>query len=204
MTQGIASAEGRNFVYVGFIVQVVAVVVWLAAEAYLIWRDSARGKGTTDIDRRTRNYNTAATVLCLILGLAVNWIGFLRFASLGASEVLWIGSAVMLLGFILRHWSIIVLGRYFRTTIELEKDQKVIDRGPYRYIRHPSYSGIILFFIGYGLVSKNWLSLIVIACLPTISLIYRIEFEELALVKGLGSEYIIYQKVTKKLIPGVW
>ncbi len=185
------------------IVKVVAVVVWLGAEAYLILKDRARGKGTTDIDRRTRNYNTAATVVSLTLGLVCNWVKVLPFGTPGAS-IFWIGIGVMLLGLILRHWAIISLGRFFRTTIELEKGQKVIDNGPYRYIRHPSYAGIILFFIGYGIVSRDWLSLGVAVCLPAASLIYRIQIEEKALAEGMGPDYVAYQKKTKKLLPGIW
>jgi protein-S-isoprenylcysteine O-methyltransferase Ste14 len=186
------------------IVKIVAVAVWLGAEAYLILKDRVRGKGTTDIDRRTRNFNIAATVVSLALGLVLNWVKVLPFGTPGASTFLWIGIGVMLLGLILRHWSIISLGRFFRTTIELEKGQKVIDNGPYRYIRHPSYAGIILFFIGYGIVSKDWLSLGVAVFLPTASLIYRIQIEEKELAEGMGPDYVAYQKRTKKLLPGIW
>ena len=186
------------------IVKIVAVVVWLGAEAYLILKDRARGKGTTDIDLRTRNYNTAATVVSLTLGLVFNWVKVLPFGTPGASTILWIGIGVMLLGLILRHWSIVSLGKFFRTTIELQKGQKVIDNGPYRHIRHPSYAGIILFFIGYGIVSKDWLSLGVDVCLPIASLVYRIQIEEKALAEGMGQDYVAYQKRTKKLLPGIW
>lgn len=204
ITFSIAPARGRNVMYLDLIVQIVAAVLWLGAEAYLILRDGAHKKGGTEIDRRTRNYNTIATVVALTLAPSVSWIAALRFDSPGASVVFWIGIAVTFLGFILRHWSIIVLGRYFRTTIELEKGQRVVQKGPYKYVRHPSYAGIILFFIGYGLLSKNWLSLAVAVCLTTASLVYRIQIEEIALVQGLGAEYAAYQRKTKKLIPGIW
>jgi len=190
--------------YLDLIVQIVAAVLWLGAEAYLIRRDSAHGKGMTEIDRRTRNYNTIATVVALTLTPLLSWIVALRFGSPGTSVLFWIGTIVMALGFILRQWSISVLGKYFRTTIELEKGQRVVQKGPYKYVRHPSYSGIILFFIGYGLLSKNWLSLAVAICLPTLALVYRIQIEEIALAKGLGAEYAAYQRKTKKLVPGIW
>jgi protein-S-isoprenylcysteine O-methyltransferase Ste14 len=190
--------------YLDLIVQIAAMVLWLAAEAYLILRDRAHGKGKREIDRRTRNFNTIATVVALALAPIANLVPVLRFDVPGATVVFWIGTIVTALGFILRHWSIIVLGRYFRTTIELEKGQKVIQKGPYKYIRHPSYAGIVLFFVGYGLLSKNWLSLLAAVCLPTVSLVYRIRIEEVALAEGLGAEYAAYQGKTKKLIPGIW
>jgi protein-S-isoprenylcysteine O-methyltransferase Ste14 len=186
------------------IVMIVSIVVWLAAEAHLMLKDHTSGKGTTDIDRRTRNYNTIATVTSLTLGLVLNWVVLLRFGIQRTSVFLWIGIVVMLFGFVLRHWSIISLGKYFRTTTELENGQKVIDQGPYRYIRHPSYAGIIIFFIGYGLISENWISLGAAICLPIASLVYRIHVEEKVLAEGIGPEHVDYQQRTKKLIPSLW
>ena len=190
--------------YLDLIVQIAAMVLWLAPEVYLILRDQAQGKGKREIDRRTRNFNTIATVVALAVAPIANWVPVLCFDVPGATVVFWLGIVVMFLGLFLRHWSIIVLGRYFRTTIELEKGQKVIQKGPYKYIRHPSYAGIVLFFVGYGLLSKNWLSLLAAVCLPTVSLVYRIRIEEIALAEGLGAEYAVYQGKTKKLIPGIW
>jgi protein-S-isoprenylcysteine O-methyltransferase Ste14 len=191
-------------VSIDLVVKIVAVVVWLGAEAYLILNDRARGKGTTDTDSRTRKYNTAATVLPLTLGLVLTWVPVLGFGATGASVLRWIGVALMVSGLGLRHLSILSLGRFFRTTIELEPGQTVVDKGPYRFIRHPSYAGILLFFIGYGIVSRDWVSLAVAVCLPTAALIYRIHLEEPALAEGLGPAYVAYQKRTKKLVPGIW
>jgi protein-S-isoprenylcysteine O-methyltransferase Ste14 len=186
------------------IILIAAAILWLGAELYLMLRDTSRGKGGTEIDRITRNYNTISTVVALTLTPSVSWIKALRFDSYGASVVFWIGIVVMLLGLFLRHWSIYVLGQYFRTTVEVNRGQKVVQKGPYRYIRHPSYGGIILFCLGYGLIAKNWLSLAIAVLLPTASLLYRIKIEEVALAKGIGPDYEAYQKKTKKLLPGIW
>ena len=183
---------------------ILSAVVWIAAEAYLILKDSKQGKGKTKIDRRTRNYNIISIEIALIFAPIISWLPIFSFCNIETSILLLIGIIVQCLGFFLRHWSIIVLGKYFRTTIEIEKGQKVVQKGPYKYIRHPSYSGIILFFIGYGFITQNWLSLIIAVLLPTISLLYRIRIEEIALVKEIGNEYKIYKMKTKKLIPGIW
>ena len=186
------------------IVSIVAAVVWIAVEAYLILRDRAGGKGTTTLDRRTRNYNTISMLLALCMSPVICSLPVLRFAGFQAPIAFWAGIVTMCFGFLLRHWSIYVLGKYFRTTVELERDHKVVRRGPFRYIRHPSYSGMILFCIGYGLVAQNWLSLIAAVLFPTISLLYRIKIEEAALVQGIGAEYEEYQKETKRLVPMIW
>jgi len=186
------------------IVSIVAAVVWIAVEGYLILRDRGAGKGTTKQDRRTRIYNMISLELALCLSPFICWLPALRFAGFQTPIVFWAGIVIMCLGFLLRHWSIYVLGKYFRTTVELERDQKVVRTGPYRYIRHPSYSGMILFCIGYGLVAQNWLSLVVAVVLPTVSLLHRIMIEEAAMLQGIGTEYQEYQKKTKRLIPMIW
>jgi protein-S-isoprenylcysteine O-methyltransferase Ste14 len=186
------------------IILIIASVIWIAAEVYLVIRDNAQGKGKTTIDRRTRNFNFISLIISISLAAMISWIPIFRFNSQGPSIVFWIGISILFLGLFLRYWSINILGKYFRTTVETEKGQKVIQKGPYKWIRHPSYSGIILFCLGYGLSVQNWLSLIIAVSLPTISLLYRIKIEEEALVKGIGTEYEAYQMKTKKLIPGIW
>ena len=186
------------------IVSIVAALIWMAVEGNYILRDRFSGKGTTKQDRRTRTYNTISMVLALCLSPFICWLPVLRFAGFQAPFVFWAGIVIMCLGFLLRNWSIYVLGKYFRTTVELERGQKVVRAGPYRYIRHPSYSGMILFCIGYGLLAQNWLSLVVAIVLPTAALLYRITIEEAAMAQGIGTEYQQYQKETKKLIPVIW
>jgi protein-S-isoprenylcysteine O-methyltransferase Ste14 len=186
------------------IVSIVAAIIWTAVEAYLFLRDKGGGKGTTTLDRRTRNYNTVSMELALCLPPVICSLQAFRFVGFQAPIAFWAGIVTMCFGFLLRHWSIYVLGKYFRTTVELDRDHKVIRTGPYKYIRHPSYSGMILFCIGYGLVAQNWLSLIAAILFPTVSLLYRIHIEEAALVKGIGGQYEEYQRKTKRLIPLVW
>ena len=110
----------------------------------------------------------------------------------------------MVLGLGLRIRSVAALGKYFRTTIELEDNQKVNQTGPYRHIRHPSYTGLLLTCIGYGAALQNIISFIIVVTFPTMALLYRIKMEETTLAAGMGSAYISYQKKTKKLIPGIW
>jgi protein-S-isoprenylcysteine O-methyltransferase Ste14 len=183
---------------------IVAASVWLAVEGYLVIRDRAHGKGTTALDRKTRTFNAISLGLGLCLAPLISWLPALRLAGFESPVVFWVGIAAMCAGFFLRHWSIHVLGKYFRTTVELERGHKLEQTGPYRYIRHPSYSGYILFTIGYGLVAQNWLSLIAAVLFPTLSLLYRIGIEEAELVRVIGDEYREYQKKTKRLIPMIW
>jgi protein-S-isoprenylcysteine O-methyltransferase Ste14 len=83
-------------------------------------------------------------------------------------------------------------------------DQPVITGGPYRILRHPSYTGILLIVIGVGAVLGNWLGLVVIAATTAAGLGYRIHVEETALLAELGERYRVYADQHKRLIPFVW
>ncbi len=189
---------------VNIIILIIAAVIWLTVEGRLMLLEKAQAKGTTKADRVTRLFNSVSLALALSSVWPALLLPSLRFSS---NEILLItlaGTLIICLGFGLRHWAISLLGRYFRTTVEIEEGQKVVQKGPYRFIRHPSYSGIILFCIGYGLVSQNWLSLALCAVLPAAALVYRISVEEEEMVNVIGAEYKDYQSKTKKLIPGIW
>jgi protein-S-isoprenylcysteine O-methyltransferase Ste14 len=83
-------------------------------------------------------------------------------------------------------------------------DQPVITSGPYRFVRHPSYAGIVLVLTGIGITYGNWLSLAALALVPLIGFVYRIHVEEAALAATLGSRYTSYAAGRKRLIPFVW
>ena len=110
----------------------------------------------------------------------------------------------MWLGLALRVWAVAALGRAFRTTVEVDAGQAVVSSGPYRWVRHPSYTGLLLIVAGCGLASGHWLALIVCVVLPLPALVRRIHVEEAEMVGVLGDPYGEYQRRTKRLIPGIW
>jgi hypothetical protein len=65
-------------------------------------------------------------------------------------------------GLLLRWWAIITLGRFFTVDVTIEKDHELVERGPFRIVRHPSYTGVLLAFVGYALSLRNWVALLVI------------------------------------------
>lgn len=185
------------------ILVIACAIIWSVAEGLLLLRDKNNAKGSTKIDKMTRLFNFLSTEFALLSALLL----FFPTLNFSSQSILWltvIGMLLAVTGFTLRHVSIHILGVYFRTTVEIDKDQPVIQTGPYRYVRHPSYSGIILFFIGYGVLSQNWLCLAACVILPAIALSYRIKVEEKALVKELGTKYEDYKTKTKKLVPFIW
>jgi len=105
---------------------------------------------------------------------------------------------------VLRGWSIMTLGEYFTGTVLVSADQPVVTAGPYGVLRHPSYLGAILAFVGVGLTAANWASLAGMALLPLAAILWRIHAEERALLAALGDRYRAYAAQHKRLIPLVW
>jgi protein-S-isoprenylcysteine O-methyltransferase Ste14 len=178
--------------------------VWMALEIWLVIRDASHGRGKTSADRGTRSFNFIAILAGIGIAALLNGISRFFFPGGRSITVFIIGIALMLAGMALRFWAVATLGTAFRTTIETHQDQKVVESGPYRLVRHPSYSGSLLICLGYGIALQNWLSLLAAVGLPLIALLYRIKAEEVELSTALGAEYVEYQKRTKKLIPWVW
>ncbi|HEY4153670.1 MAG TPA: isoprenylcysteine carboxylmethyltransferase family protein [Pseudolysinimonas sp.] len=115
-----------------------------------------------------------------------------------------IGVALMVLGTAFRAWSVIVLGRNFTVYVQVRDEQPVVETGPYRLLRHPSYTGLLAVCLGIGLALGNWLALIVVVVLPTIAIVVRIRVEERALLAGIGEPYRRFAATRKRLIPWVW
>jgi protein-S-isoprenylcysteine O-methyltransferase Ste14 len=114
------------------------------------------------------------------------------------------GIALMMVGAGLRIWSVATLGRYFKLMVVIQDDHRVIDRGPYRHVRHPAYLGTCIYIVGLGLVASDWVALGVLLIPFTALFVMRIQVEERALLQALGGEYTLYMQRTARLVPGVY
>ncbi|HET9258390.1 MAG TPA: isoprenylcysteine carboxylmethyltransferase family protein [Pseudonocardiaceae bacterium] len=119
------------------------------------------------------------------------------------------GLVVMVAGVGVRQWAIICLGRLFTTTVRIHGDEPgghpVVDTGPYRWVRHPSYTGVLASIAGTGLALGHWAAVTVLTIVPTAAILFRIRVEEAALLAGLGEPYRRYTATVRaRLIPGLW
>jgi protein-S-isoprenylcysteine O-methyltransferase Ste14 len=114
------------------------------------------------------------------------------------------GLAILAGGLVLRGWSIKTLGDYFTGRVMVSADQPVITAGPYRVLRHPSYTGFLLACAGIGLASANWAGMAIMVLLPLAAMLWRIRAEENALLATLGDRYACYAAQHKRLVPFVW
>lgn len=167
-------------------------------------RGKVKGKSAKSADR-----GTIYAAWALILGSC--GIGFFLARHITAlnwpphSPVI-IGIAVLLElgGIALRIWAIRHLGRFFTVAVGIQHGHHVIQDGPYRFVRHPSYSGSLLALIGVGCLTFNWLGFILIAICTLWAYAIRIPVEEKAMLAEFGSEYEQYVARTKRMIPGIY
>lgn len=115
-----------------------------------------------------------------------------------------LGAAVCWLGLALRWWSFLTLGRYFTVVLKVSADQVVVERGPYRFLRHPSYTGLLMALLGFGLILGNWAGLLASFVLILAAVIYRIRIEERTLFQALGDPYRRFAANRARLVPFVW
>jgi protein-S-isoprenylcysteine O-methyltransferase Ste14 len=115
-----------------------------------------------------------------------------------------VGAALVAAGVAIRVWAVLTLGRWFTTVVRVADDQRVVSDGPYRWVRHPSYLGLLVALAGLGLMLTDWVSVLVAVLLPLATLVWRIRVEERALRDGLGPRYDEYASGRKRLVPGVW
>jgi protein-S-isoprenylcysteine O-methyltransferase len=115
-----------------------------------------------------------------------------------------VGIAMAVAGLALRWYSIIYLGRFFTVNVEIAADHQLIDSGPYRRLRHPSYTGALMAFLGLALCTQNWASFAIMVVGPTAAFLYRIHVEEAALAGAFGERYRLYMQRTARLIPAVY
>lgn len=116
-----------------------------------------------------------------------------------------VGLALMGIGAALRYWSVLTLGRFFTVTVvEVGADHELVDRGPYALLRHPSYTGMLIVYLGIGIALDSWLGAAAAVLVPVPAVVYRITHEERLLREQLGASYVSYEGRTKRLVPGLW
>ncbi len=169
-------------------------------EALLLTR---RRDAAQAADRGTKQILVVAVLAGMVAAVSIARVPALR----SGANTWWtiaIGALVMLCGVALRSWAVFTLGRHFRREVTIEADQRVITTGPYRWVRHPAYAGNLLTYAGLGLVLGSWVSAAVVMAAVFIGLIPRIKLEERTLERTFGPAYLAYERVTARLIPGVW
>jgi protein-S-isoprenylcysteine O-methyltransferase Ste14 len=136
----------------------------------------------------------------------------LAFAAVGVGDRLpgpaWLsaitGIALMWAGYVLRVWSVRTLGQFFTVEVTVDSEQTLVDTGPYAIMRHPSYTGLLVLYLGLGIALDSYLSVAAALFIPLAAVLNRIDHEERMLRREMGEPYRAYSARTARLIPGVW
>lgn len=119
------------------------------------------------------------------------------------NDLQYLGLILATFGVAFREWAVLSLGRYFAVAITIYPDQKLTKRGPYRWLRHPSYSGSILSLVGFPLSLGTWAGAVLVLGLSLAAYLYRVKLEESALIEAFGDDYREYMEHTWRLFPGL-
>ena len=174
--------------------------VWLASELYVGWKKRVRPEGSKTRDRGSKWVLIASVWGTAVLGIGLAVVFPQAAITSGRSTLFVIGLALMVAGMGLRWYAIFALGASFTTDVATREGQRVMQSGPYRWVRHPSYTGGLVTLAGILVCCLNWASLAALA-LAVAGYAFRIRVEEEALADGLGDEYRSYMRRTRRLIP---
>jgi protein-S-isoprenylcysteine O-methyltransferase Ste14 len=178
-------------------------LVYLFSEVLLTATRRSRSRTGTKQDRSTLGVLWLVIMVSVTAGVFVtmNWPAVALPHGKMFSDA---GVFLFVAGLVLRWWAIITLGRFFTVDVTIEKDHELVERGPFRVVRHPSYTGVLLAFVGFALTLHNWAALLVMLLPIFAAFIRRMNVEEEALLRALGSRYADYMRRTKRLVPFVY
>jgi protein-S-isoprenylcysteine O-methyltransferase Ste14 len=172
---------------------------WVALELMVGIISRRSGTNRSSLDRGSY------TLLWMLLIATTFAAGFVRQQPIGRMpDLFWLGIALIVIGMIIRATAILTLRRFFTVEVRIQESHELVDRGLYKTIRHPSYTGALVSFLGLGFAFGNWLSLALVLSGALIGFGYRIRVEEAALRNHFGDRYRAYAARTKRLIPGIY
>jgi protein-S-isoprenylcysteine O-methyltransferase Ste14 len=179
-----------------------AVTIWAFLPEQKIVQGGIEGdKGADSKDSGSLKVILGGMGMAFFLAYPLAFLPAWRFPAGAQVPVFALGIAMIILGSLLRRYCWRTLGEYFTGDVRAKADQPVIRTGPYRLVRHPSYTAGMMMNIGIGLALGSWISfaLLTIATISTYA--YRVKVEERALVDAIGEPYRIYMKESKRFIP---
>jgi len=166
-------------------------LIYLISEILLTITRRGRSETGEKQDRSTLRvlWIVIAVSVTSAVFVAQNW----RAGALPYGRMFEIAGVVLFVaGLIFRWWAIVTLGRFFTVDVTIEKDHELVERGPFRLVRHPSYTGVLMAFVGWVLGPIF------------VAFLRRMRVEESALTEALGDQYRDYIRRTKRLVPGVY
>jgi len=180
----------------------IACAAWWAMEMFVSHRRRSQDDPSRDAGTLKLLWTVLYAAIFVAVALAMTGIG--RWPAGWRVPLLWVGTAMVVGGLAFRVWAIRVLGRQFTVDVGIQPGHALITAGPYRVLRHPSYTGVLACFYGLGVGLGSWASLAVIVIATTAAFMRRIRVEERVLAQAFGSAWAAHAQRTWRLLPGVW
>jgi protein-S-isoprenylcysteine O-methyltransferase Ste14 len=176
---------------------------WAAIEIAIAVKTRVSFTSTSQLEYRSERLIWMVVALALFLSL---WVKQMHWAVLPI-ELFYrqlIAIALFVSGLALRCYAVFSLGKFFSTTVVTKDSHILIESGPYQFIRHPTYTGLLISFFGAGIAMGDGLALLILIGPIAYVLAQRIHIEEQWLSDHLGETYDNYSLHTKKLLPWIY
>ena len=181
-------------------------ITWIVLAVYWLWaaRSAKPVEQQEPFATRLLAYWLPLVVAALLLGPG-EWFGhtLLREQFVPHTTLVYsFGLGLVVFGAALAIFSRMLLGRNWSGTVQLKHDHELIVAGPYRIVRHPIYTGLLLLFLGNAVMVGDWRGLLAVA-IVFVSFWRKLRLEEAWLAGHFGEPYRLYRARTKALIPAV-
>jgi protein-S-isoprenylcysteine O-methyltransferase Ste14 len=190
--------------YSGYAVLVFTFSLLVGIQAFTSLEGIQDGPGAEGI--KVHRQSIIGSLLIGTLAVALFIIPFLSRHGIGVFGQLqiisWFGVALCGFGYLLIYWSGLALGKQYSAEVTLQKDHKLITTGPYRFIRHPRYTGILSLGLGIALLFQSWIGPLFLPWVLAL-ILYRVHDEEIMLQTKFGKSWQEYTKRSKRFIPGI-
>lgn len=181
----------------------VLAVLWPASEMWIGARHRAGG-GDATRDRGTLRLLLVVIYASVALAVWLSIRGVWPFPPALHAPLFFGGCTAMALGIALRLWSVRTLARFFTIQVAIRDGHRLIRTGPYRLLRHPSYTGSLMTFLGFGCALGSAAALLAAGVPVTLAFLRRIRVEERVLADAFPADYPDYARTTWRLLPFVW
>ena len=182
--------------------RVALALITLAMGVFAVFAGGNVSSGVRE-DRANRWVIPVFTAIGLIAGYLPAYTDRIGFLTIDGDAVRWLGIVIYATGGVLRLWPVFVLGRRFSGLVAIQPGHTLVTTGIYRVIRHPSYVGLLLIMLGWGLAFRSGVGVLLFALLLP-PLLSRIRAEERLLETQFGDEYRAYVTRTSRLVPRIF
>ena len=181
------------------------IIIWICfflSEILLLRIFRSKAPASKELDKSSLKFVWVTIIISISVGVLA--MTYVKAPISRAIFIGYLGLFIIICGIFIRFSAIRTLGKFFTVNLAIHDNQRLIKSGLYKYIRHPSYTGSLLSFLGLGVSFNNWISLLIIIIPVLISFIYRINIEEQLMLELFGEEYSEYKKSSRRLIPLIY